>query len=103
MGRITPALRSGNAYRRSRQSSDPQLRTAAQADFDSRTLVSIILSGQIALIDKLLFHTSRSFASRVVGRSHMEALRLERMAEYIERCPVATRDQQRSTGRAGQI
>jgi general secretion pathway protein A len=60
-----------------------QLHTVAQADFDSRTLVSIILSGQIALIDKLLFHTSRPFSSRVVGRSHMEALQLEHMAEYI--------------------
>ena len=60
-----------------------QLHTVAQVDFDSRTLVPIILSGQIALIDKLLFHTSRPFASRVVGRSPMEALQLEHMADYI--------------------
>ena len=60
-----------------------QLHTVAQADFDSRTLVPIILSGQINLIDKLLFHTSKPFASRIVGRSHMEALQREHMADYL--------------------
>jgi type II secretory pathway predicted ATPase ExeA len=60
-----------------------QLHTVAQADFDSRTLVPIILSGQIALIDKLLFHSSRPFASRIVGRSHMEALQRDHMADYL--------------------
>ena len=60
-----------------------QLHTVAQADFDSRTLVPIVFSGQIALIDKLLFHTSRPFASRVVGRSHMEALQRDHMADYL--------------------
>ena len=60
-----------------------QLHTVAQADFDSRTLVPIVLSGQIALIDKLLFHTSKPFASRIVGRSHMEALQREHMADYL--------------------
>ena len=60
-----------------------QLHTIAQADFDSRTLVSIVLSGQVALIDKLLFHSSRPFASRIVGRSHMEALQRDHMADYL--------------------
>jgi Type II secretory pathway, component ExeA (predicted ATPase) len=60
-----------------------QLHTVAQADFDSRTLVPIVLSGQISLIDKLLFHTSKPFASRVVGRSHMEALQRDHMADYL--------------------
>ena len=60
-----------------------QLHTLAQADFDSRTLLPIVLSGQIALIDKLLFHTSRPFASRVVGRSHMESLQRDHMADYL--------------------
>ena len=43
----------------------------------------IILSGQSDLIDKLLFHTSRPFASRVVGRSQMEALQRDHMAAYL--------------------
>lgn len=60
-----------------------QLHTVAQADFDSRTLVPIVLSGQTSLIDKLLFHTSKPFASRIVGRNHMEALQRDHMAEYL--------------------
>jgi type II secretory pathway predicted ATPase ExeA len=60
-----------------------QLHTLIQADFDSRTLVSIILSGQVALIDRLLFHTSKPFASRIIGRSHMEALQRDDLAAYL--------------------
>lgn len=60
-----------------------QLHTIAQADFDSRTLVPIVLAGQINLIDKLLFHTSKPFASRIVGRSHLEALQRDHMADYL--------------------
>jgi type II secretory pathway predicted ATPase ExeA len=60
-----------------------QLHTLAQVDFDSRTLLPIVLSGQTALIDKLLFHTSRPFASRVVGRSHLESLQRDHMAAYV--------------------
>ena len=37
----------------------------------------MVLSGQNGLLDKLLFHTSRPFASRVVGRSHLEGLKLD--------------------------
>jgi general secretion pathway protein A len=60
-----------------------QLHTVTQVDFDSRTLLPIVLSGQTALIDRLLYHTSRPFASRIVGRSHMEALQREHMAAYL--------------------
>jgi general secretion pathway protein A len=60
-----------------------QLHTLTQLDFDARTLMPMVLSGQTALIDKLLFHTSRPFASRVVGRSHMEALQRDHMATYL--------------------
>jgi type II secretory pathway predicted ATPase ExeA len=60
-----------------------QLHTLSQTDYDSRCLMPIILSGQTTLIDKLLYHTSRPFASRVVGRTHMEALQREHMAAYL--------------------
>jgi len=60
-----------------------QLHTLTQMDFDSRTLMPMVLSGQTALVDKLLYHTSRPFASRVVGRTHMEALQREHMAAYL--------------------
>jgi type II secretory pathway predicted ATPase ExeA len=60
-----------------------QLHTICQADYDSRSLMPLVMSGQSALIDKLLYHTSRPFASRIVGRSHMEALRRDHMASYL--------------------
>jgi general secretion pathway protein A len=61
-----------------------QMHTLTQMDFDSRTLMSMVLSGQTSLIDKLLYHTSRPFASRIVGRTHMEALQREHMAAYLQ-------------------
>jgi len=60
-----------------------ELHTLAQRDFDSRSLLPMVLSGQTALVDKLLFHTSRPFASRIVGRTHMEALQRDHMAAYL--------------------
>jgi general secretion pathway protein A len=60
-----------------------QMHTLTQLDYDARTLMPIVLSGQDTLVDKLLFHTSRPFASRVVGRSHMEALQRDHMAAYL--------------------
>jgi len=60
-----------------------QLHTICQTDYDSRSLMPLVLSGQSALIDKLLYHTSRPFASRIVGRSHMEALQKDHMASYL--------------------
>ena len=44
----------------------------------------MILSGQNGLLDKLLFHTSRPFASRVVGRSHLEGLKIKDMQAYLQ-------------------
>jgi general secretion pathway protein A len=61
-----------------------QLHILGQVNFDSSSLVPIILSGQTALIDKLLFHTSKPFASRIVGRTHMESLQKEHMKAYLD-------------------
>lgn len=60
-----------------------QLHTLTQFQFDSQSLMPIILCGQNGVLDKLLFHTSRPFASRVVGRSHLEALKLQDMQGYL--------------------
>lgn len=60
-----------------------QLHTLSQYHFDSQTLMPMVLSGQNGLLDKLLFHTSRPFASRVVGRSHLEGLKLKDMHGYL--------------------
>ena len=60
-----------------------QLHTLTQFLFDSQTLMPMVLAGQSSLLDKLLFHTSRPLASRVVGRSHLEALKLDDMRGYL--------------------
>lgn len=43
----------------------------------------MVLSGQNILVDRLLFHTSRPFASRVVGRTLLEGLMRDQMAAYL--------------------
>jgi type II secretory pathway predicted ATPase ExeA len=60
-----------------------QLHTLAQLPFDQKSLMPLVLSGQNILIDRLLYHTSRPFASRVVGRTHLEALALQDMQAYL--------------------
>ncbi len=61
-----------------------QLHTISQFDMDSRPLLSMVLAGQNNLIDKLMFHTSRPLASRIIGRSHLDALKLKDMTGYIK-------------------
>lgn len=61
-----------------------EIHTIGQFDMDSRPVMPVILSGQNNLIDKLMYHTSRPIASRVVGRSHFEGLKLKDMAGYLK-------------------
>jgi general secretion pathway protein A len=60
-----------------------QLHTLLQFDFDSKPRVTLILCGQNTLLDKLMYHSSRPLASRVVGRSHLEGLTLKEMEGYL--------------------
>ena len=60
-----------------------QLHTLLQSDFDSKPLAPVVLTGHIALMDKLLYHTSRPLASRVVGKSHLEGLKIKEMQAYL--------------------
>jgi general secretion pathway protein A len=60
-----------------------QLHTLAQIDYDSQALLPVVLSGQDLLIDKLVYHTSRPFSSRILGRSRLEALNRSHMEEYL--------------------
>lgn len=60
-----------------------QLHTLAQVPFDTQSLTPLVLSGQTTLIDKLLYHTARPFASRVLGRTHLEGLKLKDMQAYL--------------------
>lgn len=61
-----------------------QLQTLGQFDHDSKPLLPIILSGQNNLLDKLLYHSSRPIASRVVARSHLEGLNHTEIANYLK-------------------
>ncbi len=61
-----------------------QLHTLSQFDMDSKPILPIVLAGQNNLVDKLMFHTSRPLASRIIGRSHLEGLKHKDMAGYIK-------------------
>jgi len=61
-----------------------QLHTITQFEFDSRPILPMILCGQNDLIDKLCYQSSRPLASRVLGRSHLEAISLDVMKGYLE-------------------
>lgn len=61
-----------------------QLHTISQFAMDSQPLLPIVLAGQNNLIDKLMFHTSRPLASRIIGKSHLEGLKYKDMAGYIK-------------------
>jgi len=60
-----------------------QLHILAQVDFASKALLPVILNGQEILIDNLLYPTSKPFASRVLGRSRLEALNRSYMQRYL--------------------
>lgn len=61
-----------------------QIHTLVQFDFDSKPVMPLILCGQNQLLDKLHYHSSRALASRVVGRTHLEALDLTAMTGYLK-------------------
>lgn len=61
-----------------------QIHTFMQFDFDSKSLMPMILSGHSSLLDKLMYHTSRPLASRVVGRTHLDGLKLKEMEQYLK-------------------
>ena len=44
----------------------------------------MILAGQNNLIDKLTYRSSQPLASRIVARSHLQAINLEGMQTYLE-------------------
>ena len=61
-----------------------QLHTLTQFEYDSKSVLPMILSGQNQLLDKLIAYPARPLASRVVGRTHLEALTLLEMTGYLE-------------------
>ncbi|MBI4650088.1 AAA family ATPase [Candidatus Desantisbacteria bacterium] len=61
-----------------------QLHTIGQFEMDSKAIMPIILVGQNNLIDKLMYDKSRSLASRVVSRSHLDGIKFKDTGEYIK-------------------
>lgn len=81
--KVTPLLIIDEAHLLKR-SIFTQLHTLAQFEFDSRPVMPMILCGQDLLLDHLMSTGVRPLASRVLGRSHLEAIKLEVMKEYLE-------------------
>lgn len=61
-----------------------QIHTLMQFEFDSKPTVALVLTGQTNLIDKLMYHTSRPLASRIVGKTHLHGLKLKDMDGYLK-------------------
>jgi len=61
-----------------------QLHTLAQYEYDSKPLLPIILCGQTQLLDKLSSLQARPLASRVVVKTHLQALTLDHMKGYLK-------------------
>jgi len=60
-----------------------QIHTLTQSEYDSKSILPMMLSGQNQLLDKLSSYTARPLASRVVARTHLEALTLLEMTAYL--------------------
>jgi general secretion pathway protein A len=60
-----------------------ELHTITQFEGDSKPWLPIILAGQNNLADNLLYRTSSPLASRIVARSHLEAVNREGMEAYL--------------------
>ena len=58
--------------------------TITQFEGDAKPYLPIILAGQSNLIDKLMYRTSQPLASRIVARSHLEAVNREEMEQYLK-------------------
>ncbi len=60
-----------------------ELHTLTQFEGDSKPWLPIILAGQNNLADNLLYRTAIPLASRIVARSHLEAVDRQGMEEYL--------------------
>jgi len=60
-----------------------ELHTLTQFQGDSKPWLPIILAGQNNLADNLMYRTAIPLSSRIVARSHLKAVDLEAMEEYL--------------------
>ena len=61
-----------------------ELHTLTQFEGDSKPWLPIILAGQNNLADNLLYRTAVPLASRIVARSHLEAVNRQGMEGYVK-------------------
>jgi len=61
-----------------------ELHTLLQFDKDAKPYLPLVLAGQNNLLDSLSYRPSLPLASRVVARSHLEAIHLQQMKQYLE-------------------
>ena len=61
-----------------------ELHTITQFEADSKPYLPMVLAGQNNLADNLLYRTAVPLASRIVARSHLQAVDRQGMQEYID-------------------
>ena len=61
-----------------------ELHTLSQQNFDSRTMMTLVLCGQNTLSDKLHLRPCAPLASRIVAKHHIEPLKTGSTEEYIK-------------------
>jgi type II secretory pathway predicted ATPase ExeA len=61
-----------------------ELHTLVQFEKDAKPYLPLVLAGQNNLLDALCYRTAAPLASRVVARSHLEAVKLQEIKQYIE-------------------
>jgi type II secretory pathway predicted ATPase ExeA len=60
-----------------------ELHTLTQFNHDSQNMITVILAGQVTLIDKLMYRLVSPLASRVIARSHLAGINHDQMTEYL--------------------
>ena len=60
-----------------------ELHTLTQFEGDSKPILPLLLAGQNNLLDKLYWRTSLPLSSRVIARSHLEAVDRQGMDHYL--------------------
>lgn len=60
-----------------------ELHIITQFENDSQNMISIVLSGQANLFDKLCYRAAAPLASRIVGRTHITGINKDQMQEYL--------------------
>lgn len=60
-----------------------ELHTLTQFEGDSKPILPLLLAGQNNLLDKLYWRTSLPLSSRVIARSHLEAVDRQDMDNYL--------------------